>query len=357
MANKYKVLIIDDSALIRQVLNDILSGDPELEVVGAARDAESGMKMIQALKPDVLTLDIVMPGMDGLTFLERLMKSQPMPVVMMSTLTLENAPETFRALELGAVEVITKPKMDIHAKLEEMSIRIIDTVKAAAQSKIKSQQQLFLHSYTPRPAPALSLPTPSKKVPGTKGISLIAIGASTGGTDALRDVLVTLPLEIPGIVIVQHMPALFTGQFAQRLDRQCKIRVKEAAENDQILPGTALIAPGDRHMTVVFSSRGFCVHLEDSPLYNRHRPSVDVLFHSVATCVGSRAVGVILTGMGADGALGMAAMKKAGARTIAQDEASCVVFGMPKMAIKEGGVDHVSPLAKIPEQIMKLLES
>lgn len=353
MSSKTKVVIVDDAALIRRVFAKILEEDDELEVVGVAHDAPSAMKKIKELKPDVLVLDIVMPGMDGLSFLERLMKSRPMPVVMCSTLTEEGSPQAFRALELGAVEIIAKPKLDIHQNLIEIAPQIIDKVKAAAQSRFKTQHQLFSEP-SKRPTPLV------RRTPKSSGhssqVGVVAIGCSTGGTDALLEVLLPLPLDIPGIVIVQHMPANFIRSFAKRLNRQCKIQVLEAENGALIRPGTALISPGDRHMSVSSGKDGYIVCLEETPLVNRHRPSVDVLFHSVAQCVGTKAVGVILTGMGKDGAAGMMAMKKAGALNIAQDKETCVVFGMPKMAIKAGGVDYVLPLGNISSQILKLVD-
>lgn len=358
MAPPYKVLIVDDSALVRKVLTAILDADDALEVVGAARDATMATGMIHTLNPDVLTLDIVMPGMDGLTFLERLMKSHPLPVVMVSTLTQENAPQTFRALELGAVEIVTKPKMDVSARLQDLSVQLVDKVKAAAQARIKSQHQLFVQPERAPPPPLVPSGTHARAWSGRASLTrgkrgVIAIGASTGGTDALRALLVPLPKEVPGIVIVQHMPALFTGPFAQRLDREATVTVREARDGDRLEPGLALLAPGDQHMRVRTSAGGHTVHLDQTALVNRHRPSVDVLFHSVARGAASHAMGIILTGMGADGADGLHAMQKAGAATVAQDEASCVVFGMPKMAIQAGAVDHTLPLTEIPAHIVQ----
>ena len=353
--NTIKVLIVDDAALVRRVLKKILKSDPMLDVVGTAHDAQAAMQKIKTLQPDVITLDIVMPGMDGLTFLERLMKSHPLPVVMISTLTSDGAPETFKALELGAVEVIPKPEWDVSEKLEEMSIRLIDVVKAAAQAKIKSQQQLFLQVPAKKSADAVL--TRSVPVGGMASKPIIAVGSSTGGTDALRELLQPLPADTPGIVIVQHMPALFTAPFAQRLDRICAMIVREAVDGDRLSQGTVLVAPGDQHLLIDRDHNGYVVRLDSGPLVNRHRPSVDVLFRSVAASAGAQAVGIILTGMGSDGAQGMQEMKQAGAHTIAQDEASCVVFGMPKMAIKAGCVDHILPLSDIATSVLQLVDA
>ncbi|MBF0462034.1 MAG: chemotaxis response regulator protein-glutamate methylesterase [Magnetococcales bacterium] len=351
--SKIKVLIVDDSALVRKVLKDILSTDETLEVVGTASDAWTAMQKVKELKPDVLTLDIVMPGMDGLDFLERLMKSSPMPVVMVSTLTGQDTEQTFRALALGAVDVIAKPSLDVREKLDEMAEQIIDRVKAAGHARIRSHPARFLDG------PKAAGPVLSRRVTtGDRmvGDPIIAIGASTGGTDALQEVLVPLPENTPAILVVQHMLAQFTAPFAQRLDRACRMRVKEAEAGDRVQSGTVLVAPGGRHMVIVREGDHYVVQLHDGPMVQRVRPSVDVLFHSMATQVGRQGIGIILTGMGADGAEGMLAMKREGARTLAQDEASCVVFGMPKMAIKAGGVDQVLPVTAIPGRLLALVD-
>ncbi|MEO5350088.1 MAG: chemotaxis response regulator protein-glutamate methylesterase [Magnetococcus sp. YQC-3] len=351
--NKIKVLIVDDSALVRKVLKDILSGDAELEVVGTASDAWSAMQRIKELQPDVVTLDIVMPGMDGLDFLERLMKSNPLPVVMCSTLTRQESEQTFRALSLGAVDVIAKPTLDVREKLDEMAEQIIDRVKAAGQARIRSQPQRFLDGPKPDALPlSRLLPRSGREVEEP----IIAIGASTGGTDALQEVLAPLPENSPAILVVQHMLAHFTAPFAQRLDRVCRMHVKEAVPGDRVQAGTVLVALGGRHMEIVREGDHYVVQMQDGPLVHRVRPSVDVLFHSMASQVGKRGIGVILTGMGADGAEGLLAMKRAGARTLAQDEASCVVFGMPKMAIKAGGVDQVLPLSEMPRRLLAMFD-
>ncbi|MEO5340976.1 MAG: chemotaxis response regulator protein-glutamate methylesterase [Magnetococcus sp. MYC-9] len=349
--NKIKVLIVDDSALVRRVLKEILSSDEMLEVVGSAGDAWSAMQKIKELHPDVLTLDIVMPGMDGLDFLERLMKSNPMPVVMVSTLTGQDTEQTFRAMALGAVDVIAKPSLDVREKLDEMADQIIDRVKGAAHARVKNASQRFLEDPHSPPLPL------NRQLPPGSVIDdpIIAIGASTGGTDALQDVLIPLPENSPAILVVQHMLAQFTAPFAQRLDRLCRMHVKEAEEGDRVQSGRVLLAPGGRHMVVVRQGEQHVVQLQNGPLVQRVRPSVDVLFHSMASQVGKRGIGVILTGMGADGAEGLLAMKKTGARTLAQDEATSVVFGMPKKAINAGAVDQVLPVREIAGRLLAML--
>jgi two-component system chemotaxis response regulator CheB len=351
------VLIIDDSASVRQVLTKILESDAGLNVIGTAPNATIALKKIRELNPDVLTLDIEMPGMDGLTFLERLMKSKPMPVVMISHLTGQNTPQAFRALELGAVDVLEKPKLAVREQLEEIAITIIDKVKAASCSKLKTHHELFLKPQKKLTADAI---LPNKPPPAGLVLSekIIAVGASTGGTDALMALLQPLPLTIPGIVIVQHMPALFTFQFAERLNKNCLIHVKEAEEGDRVKTGTALLAPGDKHMLIRRDSRNnYVVRLNEGPLVSRHRPSANVLFRSVAEAAGPQSIGTLLTGMGDDGAQGLLEMREAGAITIAQDEESCVVFGMPKVAITLGAVDHVLPLRQIPEHLTRMTKT
>ena len=353
MADPTRVLVIDDSALARKVLSEILASDPEIEVVGTAPDARIALKKIQNLQPHVLTLDVEMPGMDGLTFLERLMKSQPLPVVMVSAYTQQGAPAALRALELGAVEVIGKPQSGLRAGMEEMAVPVIDTVKAAHRARLKSSKQLFLHPEVKRNADAV---LPKLTLPHRSGLreEVIAIGASTGGTEALLELLQPLPETMPGIVVVQHMPPVFTKSFAERLNQQCRLEVKEAEEGDAVQSGRALIAPGDRHLLLEQAGRSYRARLQEGPLVNRHRPSVDVLFRSVAQVAGKQAIGVILTGMGDDGADGMREMRDSGAQNLAQDEASCVVFGMPKVAVERGGVDQVLSLEAMPALLMQL---
>jgi len=343
---KIKVLIIDDSALVRQLLTEILSHDPELEVVGAAMNPLIAREKVLRLEPDVITLDVEMPQMDGLTFLEKLMRAHPVPVVMVSSLTERGCDTTLRALELGAVDYVTKPRIDVADGTVQLASEIIEKVKAAARARIGVTRKRTEQAKTPLVTRAL-LKTTHK---------VVAMGASTGGTEALREVLEPLPADTPGIVMVQHMPENFTRSFAGRLDSLCRVRVKEAEDGDRILPGHALLAPGNFHMEVVRSGAEYHVRVFQGEPVNRHRPSVDVLFRSCAR-LGSNVVGVILTGMGADGARGLLEMREAGARTIAQDEASSVVFGMPKEAIALGGAEEVSALGAIPARILRMLES
>ena len=343
---RVKVLIIDDSALVRQLLTQILGNDPEIEVVGAASDPILAWEKIKTHQPDVLTLDVEMPRMDGLVFLERLMSIKPTPVVMVSSLTEHGCETTLRALELGAVDFVTKPKIDVSTGTVQLADEIVAKVRAAARARVRVRPKNASPS-----APAKS-PAPAALLRSTQKV--IAIGASTGGTEAICDVLTELPSDAPGVVIVQHMPPGFTASFANRLDRTCRIRVKEARDGDRILDGHALLAPGGYHMQVVRSGANYSVQVAMGEPVNRHRPSVDVLFQSCARYLGANVAGVILTGMGGDGARGMQAMHQAGAKTIAQDEASCVVFGMPREAIALGGVDHVLPLGAIAGKLAKL---
>jgi len=350
MSKKIRVLIVDDSALMRQVITTMLRRDPEIEVVGTAGDPFVAREKIIALNPDVLTLDVEMPRMDGLTFLEKLMRSHPMPVVMLSSLTEAGCETTMRALELGAVEFITKPKVDVREHMDELAQEIIDKVRAAAAARILPRERLEPRAVSrdaaPRPMASASMIRTTDRI--------IAVGASTGGTEALKEFLMMLPAHTPGIVIVQHMPEKFTKSFAERCDQLCTIRVKEAQDGDRVLTGHALIAPGSFHMALRRNGAQYFVAVYSAPPVNRHRPSVDVLFDSVAECAGRNAVGVIMTGMGNDGAKGMLGMKQAGARTIAQDEATCVVFGMPKEAIALGAADYVVPLPLIARKTLDL---
>jgi two-component system chemotaxis response regulator CheB len=343
--SKIRVLTVDDSALMRQVLAALLGRDPGIEVIGAAPDPYIAREKIKALNPDVLTLDVEMPKMDGLTFLEKLMRGHPMPVVMVSSLTEAGCQTTLRALELGAVDFITKPKIDLREGMEEVAQNLIDKVKAAAVAQVRGPRAVGTGDQR-SPASPLSPGAPSTAMIKTTD-TIIAIGSSTGGTEAVKEVLERLPPNTPPVLITQHMPERFTKTWADRLNSLCRISVKEAEDGDSVLPGHALIAPGGYHMTLVRSGARYTVHINQDPPVNRHRPSVDVMFASVARYAGANAVGVILTGMGGDGAKEMLAMKQAGAFTIAQDEASCVVFGMPKEAIKLGGVDQVVPLGDI----------
>jgi two-component system chemotaxis response regulator CheB len=342
---KIRVLTVDDSALMRQVLATLLSKDPDIEVIGSAPDPYIAREKIKALNPDVITLDVEMPKMDGLTFLEKLMRGHPMPVVMVSSLTEVGCQTTLRALELGAVDFITKPKIDLREGMEEVAQDLIAKVKAAAQAKVRGKRE---DSGVGGKGVAPLLTSSMIKTTDT----IIAIGSSTGGTEAVKDVLMALPPNTPPILITQHMPEHFTKTWADRMNGLCRISVKEAEDGDSVLPGHALVAPGSYHMTLVRSGARYSVRINQDPPVNRHRPSVDVTFASVAQYAGANAIGVILTGMGGDGAKEMLTMKQAGAFTIAQDEASCVVFGMPKEAIKLGGVDKILPLSEIPAAIV-----
>jgi two-component system chemotaxis response regulator CheB len=348
-AKKIRVLIVDDSAVVRQTLREVLESDPAIEVIAVAGDPFVAADRIAEQVPDVITLDIEMPRMDGLTFLKKLMSQHPIPVVICSSLAEEGAQSTFRALEYGAVEIITKPRMGTKQFIEDARNEICDAVKAAAQSRLRT----LAPSRTVEPKlNADCILSPATHAMAETTEKIVAIGASTGGTEALKIVLEALPADTPGIVIVQHMPELFTRAFAQRLDSLCAITVKEAETNDSVIRGRALIAPGNHHMLLKRSGARYYVEIKDGPLVCRHRPSVDVLFRSAARYAGRNAVGVILTGMGDDGAHGMLEMKQAGATTIAQDEATCVVFGMPKEAIKLGGVDKILPLQSVARAIL-----
>ncbi len=340
---KTRILIVDDSAIVRKLLTEALSGEEDLEVVGTAPDPFVARDKILALKPDVLTLDIEMPRMDGLTFLKKLMHYQPMPVVVISSLGQAGCQTTLDALRLGAVEVLAKPGGPY--SVGELKIDLAAKVRAAAAARLRK---------TPSASPAK--PEPPPPAPALGSSVVIAIGASTGGTEALQEVLMRLPGNCPGIVITQHIPPVFSLHFANRLNELCPMEVKEARDGDTLGPGRVLIAPGNFHMLLRKSAGGgFRVTVQDGPRVCYQRPSVDVMFSSVAESAGSRAVGVILTGMGADGARGMLKMKEAGARTIAQDEESCVVFGMPKEAIRMGAADQVAPLSRVPAAILSQL--
>lgn len=338
-----KVLIVDDSALIRNVLKAVIGSQPDLEVVGAAPDPYVARDLIKQLNPDVLTLDVEMPRMDGLEFLEKLMRLRPMPVVMISSLTERDSNITLRALELGAIDFITKPKLDIAQGLEEYTEDIATKIRTAARARIRR-----LPARDAAGAPA----KPALKVPFSTSEKVICIGSSTGGTEALKEVLLRMPPDAPGILIAQHMPPGFTRSFAERLDRLCRLQVREARGRERILPGQAYIAPGDAHLQLVRSGANYVTELSDAPPVNRHRPSVDVLFESAARNAGANALGAILTGMGKDGALGMLAMRNAGSFTLAQDEASCVVYGMPKEAVSVGAVVRSVALDDIAEQLL-----
>jgi two-component system chemotaxis response regulator CheB len=335
---RIRVLVVDDSALMRQVLGRLLAQDPAIEVVGVAPDPYVARDRIKQLAPDVLTLDVEMPRMDGLSFLEKLMRAHPMPVVMVSSLTESGCATTLRALELGAVDFVTKPKVDLRERMPEVAQEVIEKVKGAAGARVRCSPAPPTGPVAPRPVATAMLKTTDQ---------IIAVGASTGGTEALREFLTALPADCPGVIVVQHMPEKFTRAFAERLDGLCTVRVKEAEEGDRVLTGHVLLAPGSHHMRVVREGATYRVRLGSDPPVNRHRPSVDVLFHSCAETAGSNAVGVIMTGMGDDGARGLLAMRRAGARTLAQDEATCVVFGMPKAALDMGAAERALPLPRL----------
>lgn len=351
MTQPIKVLIVDDSPAVRQAMTEVLTSDPEIEVIGAAADPYQAVAIMRETTPDAITLDIEMPRMDGLTFLQRIMAQHPIPVVICSSHTTEGSDVTVRALEYGAVDIITKPRLATETFLAESQITICDAVKAAARVRPDRLARRAVARPKLTADAMLAKGGASTKIAATEKI--IVVGASTGGTEAVGLFLEALPAESPGIVIVQHMPEGFTRSFAQSLDSFCRLKVKEAADNDPVLPGQALIAPGGKHTMIKRSSGRYFVEVRDGPLVSRHRPSVDVLFRSAARYAGKNAVGVILTGMGDDGAQSMKEMHEAGARTIAQDEASCVVFGMPKEAIRLGGVDETLPLGEIPGAVMR----
>jgi two-component system chemotaxis response regulator CheB len=353
LTKKIRVLIVDDSAVVRQTLSEIFSAEPDIEVMATAGDPFVAAEKIQQEVPDVITLDIEMPRMDGLTFLQRLMSQHPIPVVICSSLAENGCESTLRALDLGAVEVIQKPKLGTKRFLADAHLHICDVVRAAAGVR---PQRITVPSrmVQPKLTADVIMPKASTRAMIQTTERVVAVGASTGGTEALRVFLEALPADSPGIVIVQHMPEHFTAAFAKRLDTTCAVTVKEAEDNDTVVRGRALIAPGNRHTLLKRSGARYFVEVRDGPLVSRHRPSVDVLFRSVARYAGRNAVGVIMTGMGDDGARGMAEMKEAGADTIAQDEASCVVFGMPAEAIKHGGVDRVLPLGGIAREVLRL---
>jgi two-component system, chemotaxis family, protein-glutamate methylesterase/glutaminase len=347
---KIKVQLVDDSAVVRQVLQSVLQSDPDIEISGAASDPLFALVHMQKQWPDVIVLDVEMPRMDGITFLKKIMAERPTPVVICSTLTEKGTATSLQALEAGAVQIVTKPKVGLKSFLQDATDDLIQAVKAAAKANVRN---LRVRAPTVPPAKltadAILMPAGHALAETTDRI--VAIGTSTGGTQALEVVLAALPRVCPGIVIVQHMPEKFTAAFASRLNGLCQIQVKEAQNNDRVVPGRALIAPGGKHMLLKRSGAQYHVEVIDGPLVNRHRPSVDVLFRSTAKVAGRNALGIIMTGMGDDGAAGLLEMRDAQAHTIAQDEASCVVFGMPKEAIKRGAAEKVMPLLAIPMAI------
>ncbi len=356
MRKKIRVLIVDDSAVVRQTLKDILSSDPTTEVMGTASDPFIAARKIMKEVPDVITLDVEMPRMDGITFLQKIMTQHPMPVVICSALTEKGCETTLRAMEYGAVDIITKPRMGVKKFLEESRIIICDAVKAAARARVRRipKRGLAGHARVEKKLTADAvMPPPRGKAMARTTESVVVVGASTGGTEALRVFLEAFPLDCSGIVIVQHMPEHFTRAFSDRLNTICRIEVKEAENGDSVLRGRALIGPGNRHILLKRSGARYYVEVRDGPLVCRHRPSVDVLFRSAARYAGANAVGVIMTGMGDDGARGMREMKEAQATNIAQDEATSVVFGMPQEAIKRSAVDKVLPLESISGAVIR----
>ena len=349
--NKIKVMVVDDSAVVRQVAREVLSRDPEIEVSGIAADPLFAMERMKLVWPDVIVLDIEMPRMDGLTFLRKIMAERPTPVVICSTLTEKGVQTTMEALAAGAVSIITKPKLGLKQFLLDSEADMIGAIKTAAQANVRRLVPAAMAM------PTTSLTADAMLVAGTAAMTattdkVVAIGTSTGGTQALEAVLTRLPAVCPGIAIVQHMPEKFTALFAERLNQICQVEVREAKDGDRLRDGLALVAPGGRHMMLRRSGAQYVVDVRDGPLVNRHKPSVDVLFRSVAQAAGRNALGIIMTGMGADGARGLQEMHSAGAKTIAEDESSCVVFGMPKEAIRLGAVDTIAPLGRIPAEII-----
>lgn len=354
---KIKVLCVDDSALIRSLMTEIINGQPDMTVVATAPDPLVARDLIKQHNPDVLTLDVEMPRMDGLDFLEKLMRLRPMPVVMVSSLTERGNEITLRALELGAVDFVTKPKVGIRDGMLDYSEKLADKIRAAARARVRQAAPAHHAAAHAAQAPATAAAAPLFNNPLLSTEKLIIIGASTGGTEAIREVLVPLPPDAPAVLIAQHMPPGFTKSFAQRLNGLCRITVKEAEHGERVLPGHAYIAPGHAHLLLARSGANYIAHLSDEPPVNRHRPSVDVLFRSAAQHAGKNAIGVILTGMGRDGAAGLLDMKKAGAYTLAQDEASCIVFGMPREAIALGAADEIASLPEMSRRVMARLSS
>jgi two-component system chemotaxis response regulator CheB len=356
---KIRVVVVDDSALVRSLLTEIINQQPDMTCIGAANDPLVAREMIRELNPDVITLDVEMPRMDGLDFLSRLMRLRPVPVVMVSTLTEKGAEITMRALEMGAVDFVAKPRIGVSSGLKELSSEIVDKIRTAASAHVKRHaSDLPVGTTKPLPAavvasaPAAPARAPLGRVSTEK---VICIGASTGGTEAIREVLVPLPADSPAIVITQHMPPGFTTSFAARLDSLCRISVKEASHGERILPGHAYIAPGGKQFRIDRSGSNYVAVVEDTEPVNRHKPSVEVLFKSAAKVLGPNAYGIMLTGMGADGALAMKEMRDAGSYNICQDEASCVVFGMPRMAIQAGAANEVLPLKQIATALLERL--
>lgn len=352
--NPIRVVVVDDSALVRSLLTEIINRQPDMRCVGAAADPLAAREMIRSLTPDVITLDVEMPKMDGLDFLARLMRLRPMPVVMVSTLTERGAETTLRALELGAVDFVAKPKIGVADGLRQLGADITEKIRAAARAQIRK---------APLPLPATAAPAPAAQAAAARPVGrlstekIVFLGASTGGTEATREVLTRLPADFPAVMITQHMPPGFTTSYAKRLDGLCRIRVAEAVDGQRVLPGHAYIAPGGLHLSVERSGANYIARVQDGDPVNRHKPSVEVLFNSAARVVGPNALGIMLTGMGGDGARAMRAMREAGSWNVCQDEASCVVFGMPREAIAAGAAHAVLPLGQIAEALIEQLRS
>lgn len=353
---KIRVVVVDDSALVRSLLAEIVNRQPDMECVGAASDPFVAREMIRNLDPDVITLDVEMPRMDGIDFLSKLMRLRPMPVVMVSTLTERGAEVTMKALELGAVDFVAKPKIGIADGMRQLTDDITDKIRIAARAQVKRS-----HAAMPGHAAAAPAAAPKPAAPASIGRlsteKIIFIGASTGGTEATKEVLMSLPPDAPAVMITQHMPPGFTTSYSKRLDGLCRIRVKEATDGERVLPGHAYIAPGGLHLSVERSGANYIARVRDGEPVNRHKPSVEVLFQSAARVVGPNAVGIMLTGMGADGARAMREMRDAGSFNVCQDEASCVVFGMPREAIAHGAAHEVLPLTQIAGRVIEHLRS
>jgi len=352
--SKIRTVVVDDSALVRSLLTEIINRQPDMECVGAAADPYAAREMIRNLNPDVITLDVEMPRMDGIDFLSKLMRLRPMPVVMVSTLTERGADVTLRALELGAIDFVAKPKIGIADGLQQLAQEITEKIRVAAKAQVRKLQ---VTAPTATPAAADSRPAPLQSLGRLSTEKIIFIGASTGGTEATRELITALPADAPAVVITQHMPAGFTKSYAARLNGLCRIAVKEAQDGERVLPGHAYIAPGGHHLSVERSGANYIARVQVGEPVNRHMPSVEVLFKSAARVVGPNAIGVMLTGMGADGAKAMREMRDAGAYCVAQDEASCVVFGMPREAIAAGAVHEVLPLSQIAHHLIDRLRA
>jgi two-component system chemotaxis response regulator CheB len=356
MTHKTRVVVVDDSALVRSLLAEIINRQGDMQCIGAASDPYVAREMIRNLDPDVITLDVEMPRMDGLDFLSRLMRLRPMPVVMVSTLTERGAEVTMRALELGAVDFVAKPKIGIADGMRQLAEDITDKIRIAARAQVRRAPAAAPASAS-AVAPAATRAAMPQAVGRLSTEKIIFIGASTGGTEATKELLAALPPDAPAVVITQHMPPGFTTSYAKRLDGLCRIRVKEATDGERILPGHAYIAPGGLHLSVERSGANYVARVRDGEPVNRHKPSVEVLFQSAARCVGPNAVGIMLTGMGADGARAMREMREAGSFNVCQDEASCVVFGMPREAIQHGAAHEVLPLQQIAGRVVEHLRS